>query len=246
MPFTAIIRYRGRCLHDYRIVCERAEYRTSIKTYKIKYAACNFVLCIFDYVFIRRRASCLRDIWWNDKKSTCGMIDFFHGTLIIAISCTRDLCREERARRMARWGERGGGWEGRSWHRLFTQAASWCMARCWMLSVPFIRPPLAETRDNLASDQRPLRCSLKAPCYMIQARGRHESWAIHGSVTSRLVAESTYQARTDTRLMKCCSKRLHIAQIKRVYLFSRIEYLKSRMRFPHNYSCNSYSWNSWI
>lgn len=115
------------------------------------------------------------------------------------------------------------GWEGRSWHRLFTQAASWCMARCWMLSVPFFRPPLAETRDNLASDQRPLRCSLKAPCYMIPARGRHESWAIRGSVTSRLVAVSTYQARTDTRLTKCCLKRLHIAQIKRLYLLSLIK-----------------------
>lgn len=47
--------------------------------------------------------------------------------------------------------------------RLFTQAAGWCMVRCWTLSVPFIRPPLAETRDNLASDQRLSTALSKGP-----------------------------------------------------------------------------------
>lgn len=37
------------------------------------------------------------------------------------------------------------------------------MVRCWTLSVPFIRPPLAETRDNLASDQRLSTALSKGP-----------------------------------------------------------------------------------
>lgn len=103
------------------------------------------------------------EIFDGTIKKICGMIEFFMGHLSLRYRVYERLMpRSERDE----WRE--GSWEGRSWHRLFTQAASWCMARCWMLSVPFIRPPLAETRDNLASDQRPLRCSLKAPCYMIK------------------------------------------------------------------------------
>lgn len=43
--------------------------------------------------------------------------------------------------------ERARSRGGRAGHRLFTQAASWCMARCWTLSVPFIWPPLSQRQE---------------------------------------------------------------------------------------------------
>lgn len=51
---------------------------------------------------------------------------------------------------------------------------------------------------------------------MIQVRGRHESLAIHG-----------LQVRTVTWVTKCCSKRLYIAQIKRLSSLSDKGYLES-------------------
>jgi len=82
--------------------------------------------------------------------------------------------------------ERGSG--GRIGHRLFTQAASWCMARCWTLSVPFIRPlsQRQEITSPLINDSPLL---FKGSSATWSKLGRHESQIIHGGVTSSYIVE---------------------------------------------------------
>lgn len=80
----------------------------------------------FDYVFSRRLEPAVCEIFAGTIKEAREMIEFFMGRAYhCGIVYERLTLRNERTGVSGGRGGGGGeGWESRSWHRLFTQAAS--------------------------------------------------------------------------------------------------------------------------
>jgi len=109
----------------------------------IKYAACAISYCTLDYIYFDTGRS--QEIFGGAVKNKSEMMDFLEG----------QLSRQHRVRDLCEEAQRGPGGEGRAQgtaYLLRPRVDVWPAAgRCRCFSFGRLS---AETRDNLASDQR--------------------------------------------------------------------------------------------